>query len=130
MKIKSFDRTNVRLLSQEIEATLKTLAEKYGITLKTGRGTFRSDNFTLKLEAAVIGDNGQAVTKEVSEFQNYAALLGLQPDDLGKPFTLRGQTYIITGAKLSSRKYPVLAKNTNGKVYKFTAEDVKRGLGR
>jgi len=128
-QIKMFDRTTVRLLRDDLDAALQTVAKKYGISIQTGNARFSSENVTFKLEAAVVSESGVAVTNEASEFKRYAALLGLDEDDLGKSFSYRGQPYEIVGAKLSSRKYPILVKNRNGKVYKFMVADVREALG-
>jgi hypothetical protein len=128
-KINEFDRTNLRLLRGDVQSALATIAKKYGIDLRLGTGRFSSENVTFKLEGSVIRAEG-VVTREAAEFRQYADLLGLEAGDLGKTFTQAGKRFEITGAKLSSSKYPILARNVlNGKVYKFRVADVREALG-
>jgi hypothetical protein len=127
-KINTFDRTNLRLLRDDVQSALNAVAEKYGIDLRLGTGRFASENVTFNLEGSVIGAEG-VVTREAAEFRQYADVLALEASDLGKTFQYRGQPYEIVGARLSNSKYPVLAKNRNGKVYKFRVADVREALG-
>ena len=128
-KINEFDRTNLRLLRDDVESALNAVGKKYGIDLRLGTGRFSSENVTFRLEGSVIRAEG-VVTREAAEFRQYADLLGLEASDLGKTFTQGGRRFEITGAKLSSRKYPILARNVlNGKVYKFRVADVREALG-
>jgi hypothetical protein len=127
-KIKTFDRTNLRLLRDDVESALNAVADKYGIDLRLGTGRFASENVTFRLEGSVVRAEG-VVTREAAEFSQYADLFALEASDLGRTFQYRGQRYEIVGARLSNSKYPVLAKNRNGKVYKFTAADVREALG-
>ncbi len=128
-KINEFDRTNLRLLRDDVESALNAVGKKYGIDLRLGTGRFSSENVTFRLEGSVIRAEG-VVTREAAEFRQYADLLGLEASDLGKTFQHRGQPYEIVGAKLSSSKYPIFARNVlNRKVYKFRVADVREALG-
>ncbi len=126
MAITKFDRATCRLLSQEIEAALKAVAQKHGVAIKAGSGSFADTTFKLKVEVSVISASGVAQSSVVTDFEQHAKFLGLQESDLGKSFLFRGTSYTICGLKLSGRKYPILAKNKNGKVYKFQVSDVRR----
>jgi hypothetical protein len=82
------------------------------------------------LKVSVLDGDGKAITEESESFRSNAKLLGLEPDDLGKEFTFRGQLYTICGLKPKSRKYPVIARSDNGKDYKFGSRTVLSALGR
>jgi hypothetical protein len=127
LKLKSFDRQTIRLLRERIDSALHQIAQEYGISITAGNARFTPENVRLKLELAVIGENGVESIAAV-DFRKYAILLGLKSEDLGKTFLFRGKPYTIVGAKTSSHKYPILAKNKNGKVYKFQSQDVMRLL--
>jgi hypothetical protein len=128
MKIDRFDRTNLGLLRSDLEAALAGVAKKYGVSLNLGAGRFSSDNVTFKLEGAVIRAEG-VVTKEAAAFKSYAEIWGLEPGDLGKTFVQGRKTFQIVGAKPSSHKYPILAKELGtNKSYKFTVADIRRRL--
>jgi hypothetical protein len=44
-------------------------------------------------------------------------------------FSGKNGIYKITEIKLANRKYPVIATNSEGKLYKFTTESIKSYLG-
>jgi hypothetical protein len=129
MKITSFDRTNLRALAADIDAALKTVADKYGISLKERGCSFMANNATFKIEGAVIGSDGNTMTAERQDFIRYAEMYDLKTTDLGRLFTFNGEGYTITGLKSRSNKAPILAKSEkNGKSYKFPVALVKAGL--
>jgi|GEM_PF-716710 len=129
-QITSFDRSTCRLLRNELDATLKSLADKYDISIKAGGARFSSDNATFKLEIATKGSDGQVNSREKTDFEIYAGVFGFKSDDFGATFRLYGEDYTIIGLKPRSRKYPVLGKRKDGKVYKLNATDVLMAMGR
>jgi hypothetical protein len=129
-RLASFDRYTCRMLRAEIDAALKQVAEKHGISLRAGNARFGPDNMSMKLEAAIISSDGQVKSPERTDFERHAAMFGFKADDLGATFPFRGTTYEIVGLKVRSRKYPVLGKRADGKTFKFNANDVLRAMGR
>jgi hypothetical protein len=124
--ITTFDRAACAVLSDDVMAALEAVAAKHGIQIKRGRGTFSGGNFTMKIEASVIGEGGRPETKEALCFQRYAASEGLSPNDLYTEFTIASGTYEIVGFKPRSRKYPILAvKVGDGRTFKFAAETIR-----
>jgi hypothetical protein len=123
------DRNKVRLISAEIDAALKDIANRHNIQLTTGGGTFSSNNFTIKVNGSAISSDGSVMTKEAEDFKSHAFLFGLKAEDLGKTFFQGGKMYEIVGCKPRSSKYPILAQCKNdGKTYKFTANSIKGAL--
>lgn len=126
--IKTIDRETCRLLRDRIEQALAPLGQELGIKFNAGNASFNPSNVTFKLEAAITNADGSVETKEATDFKQLASLYGLKADDYGKPFSTFNGTYNICGLARKSHKFPILAKNAKGKVYKFAVEQVKLGL--
>lgn len=124
-KIKALDLRN------KLQNYLNSFAGEHEIQVVVGNGVLTSSNVTFKVELAELADNGEAQTREISNFKKYAAILGLKPEDLGRTFESRGKTLKIIGCKPSSSKYPILAQDVNtGRHFKFPAAYVKNLLER
>lgn len=119
-----FDRSRVKLLRIQLEAHLKELADKLDVNIQLSRATFTPNNVTFKMEVAKIGDDGLVVNSAVIDFQRYAVMYGLQPDDLHRTFVMDSRIYKIVGLKTRRSKYPVLCE-CNGKVFKLSPQIVK-----
>ena len=115
----------------ELNAALPAIAEKLGITLKTGNASYsREGTATFKLEAAVFSTAGEALSKEAVAFKQLATTYGLVAGDLGREFSTHQGTYIVTGAAPKSYKFPILCRNkADGKIYKFPEKTVAMKLG-
>jgi hypothetical protein len=133
MTIKEFNRTNCRTLMAEVEAALKPIAEKHGLTLDRKGRTFYRDQMPVMFQFLVTqkDEDGNALSAAGQEFKKNAFRVGLEPDDLGKEFMSRGEKYRITGLNLRRRKYPISAERLrDGKSFKFGADTVKFNLQR
>ena len=117
-KVTTFNRQNIRQINSEIEAALKSIANKYGVEVKLGNTRFTGANFTTKVQVATVGEGGITMSKEATDFNRYKNSLGINMD-LGQEFERSGKTYTIVGLKPRSRQYPVLAKCSDGKTYKL-----------
>lgn len=120
-KVTSFNRQNIRQINSELEAALKQVAEKYGLEVKLGNTRFTSDNFTTKVQVATVGEGGITMSKEATDFNRYKTILGINME-LGQEFQRSGKTYTIVGLKPRSKKYPILAKCSDGKTYKLPVD--------
>ena len=129
-KIKKLDRPTVKYIKKRLESAVKPLAEELGVAIDLGNCTFKTSNCKFQLKFAVLDPDGKAMTEESESFTSSAKLFGLEPDDLGKEFMYRRQSYTICGLKPKSRKYPVIARSDNGKDYKFACRTVLEALGR
>ena len=128
-KINQFDRTNLRMIREMIDQELADLGERLGVSIKAGSASFTSNNATYKLQIATISEEGEICTKEAEDFKLYCFRWGLAPDDLGREFNFRGNTYTITGAKPRSYQYPILAtRGYDGKSFKFAVDQIKSML--
>lgn len=122
------NKTKAGLLSTRVVEHLKAIEDELGVTFSVGRGTFDDSSFTMKLQITENGENGEKQDKMALDFKQYATLLGLHPNDLGKTINLGGLHCVLVGAKMSYRKYPIIAKKPNGSLVKLPVDDVKRGL--
>jgi hypothetical protein len=50
--INQIDRPTARLLAEEIAAALKPIAEKHGVSITNGGGSFTPSTFSMKLKVA------------------------------------------------------------------------------
>jgi len=129
-KITKLDKPTVKYIGKRSETAVKPLAKELGVVIDLGNCTFQTSNCRFQLKVAVLDPNGKPITEETDSFRSNAKLFGLEPEDLGKEFVFRGQSYTICGFKPKSRKYPVIAQSDNGKNYKFACQTVLRALGR
>ena len=129
-KITKLDKPTVKYIGKRLKTAVKPLAKELGVMIDLGNCTFQTSNCRFQLKVAVLDPNGKPITEEIDSFRSNAKLFGLEPEDLGKEFVFRGQSYTICGFKPKSRKYPVIAQSDNGKNYKFACQSVLRALGR
>jgi len=120
-KVTSFNRQNIRQINSELEAVIKQVAEKYGLEVKLGNTRFTGDNFTTKVQVATVAEGGITMSKEATDFNRYKTILGINMD-LGQEFQRSGKTFTIVGLKPRSKKYPILAKCSDGKTYKLPVD--------
>jgi hypothetical protein len=125
-KIKQFTRRNLRELRAEVDEALERIGRGHGVAIQVGSGSFTGAAARFKVELRITENPAERI--EAAEFRRHAALLGLRPDDLGREFTIQGTAYRIIGAKLSRRKYPIIAENARGTKYAFSAQEVRRAL--
>jgi len=120
-KVTSFNRQNIRQINSELEAVIKQVAEKYGLEVKLGNTRFTGDNFTTKVQVATVAEGGITMSKEATDFNRYKTILGINME-LGQEFQRSGKTFTIVGLKPRSKKYPILAKCSDGKTYKLPVD--------
>jgi len=125
MKITSFDRKNIESICSDIDSALKTVGEKYGVSLSTKGGTFSPDEFRTKL----ICKTSEA-TNPKKDFENKASLLGLDASILNTTFVSNGATYTVVDLAPSSHKYPVIGESAKGTKYKFSLDVLKKKSGK
>jgi hypothetical protein len=127
MTMNQFDKPTCRLLAEEIDRALQPVAERHGIVIQHGRGSFSPTNYTLKIECSV-RLNGETVTPEAEAFKRYAEHYGLKPEDLGKIISHAGSQFRIVGLKPNSRRFPILAERLpDGKRFVLPAYAMGKG---
>ncbi len=122
MAVIEFTRKNLKDIREDIKDALKAVETKYGIVIKQGNISFADNSFKMKLEAFV-GESDADAGKIV--WDSWCFKYGLKSEDFGKTFKSNGTEFTVCGMKPKSTKYPVLAQNAAGTVYKFSAQVVK-----
>ncbi len=128
-KVTEFNRQNLEAIRKHIQNSLDVAAEHFGITLKLGRIGFSNDNFKASLEAATIGNDGEANTREAQDYTRFAPSEGIAAP-LGSVIRINGgKEHKLVGFRSRSPKMPFLAKSlADGRVFKLTPNGVKLGL--
>jgi hypothetical protein len=122
MELNKIERKTCTLLRPEVEAALAELAEKYGLKIHAGNASFNDSAVTFKLELAL-----QGYDRDKDEFMSVCQFYDLKPEDYGREFRSRGQTYRLVGINSRSPKYCFMGERADGKRFKFT-ESIKRQL--
>jgi hypothetical protein len=131
MKTEKFDKQNLSALRQEINAALKSVAEKYGINVNCGNARFMASTATFKLELATIGENGAATSPHAESFKAIGKLYGFESSDLGRSFLSNGSEFVITGLNTKCARFPVCASRVpDGRGFKFPTDAILAKLGR
>ena len=127
------DRAFLRTFASDAEAALTEIADDYGLKISYKGGSFARDGrfATIKFEmVAPDATTGETLSREELDFKLFASSYGFEPEDLGRPFTVRGEVYHITGLKSRRPKFPICAERVkDGKPFKFPAEAVKPRRG-
>ena len=116
MTIAEFDRHSLNDVREKMTGALAIL-EEVGVHAEVGRISFDAQSATVKVQISIIGEGGEVVTKEATDYNRYREMHDLR--ELGSEFVDRGETYTITGFKPRSTKYPVLVTRADGKRFKF-----------
>ena len=104
----------------DFEQAMKSLEEKYNITVELKKITYAANSFKSTIEARKVGLND-------AEWNWYCGEYGLKAEDLGKMFLYNHKWYKIVGIKRGV-KFPIQTQREDGKSFSFTAEAVKQSL--
>ena len=116
------DRAKAKVVRAALEKALKTIDPALGLNFEIGNGRYSYTEIEFKVIA--LEKSSGSSSRAEADWKKYAASFGLSEVNLGDTFMLRGKVFEITGLKPRSHKYPVLATRSDGKVFKFPAEDV------
>jgi hypothetical protein len=119
------DRATVGELHAQLQQALEDFAEARGLKVMVGDASFTSNNVVFKVELAVVGPGGNAITREAEAFLHHAACCGLSPDHLGKTISRAGRILKIVGLNTRSRTAPILVADETGQVFKLPAATVR-----
>jgi len=125
MQTTTFDRTAVERIRIDLDAAIKAVAEKHGISGLLGRGSFTDVTLTIKAEFATLSIDSEVNSKEAEAFKQNAAYYGVDCAAIGKTFRHLGTDYTLTGMNPKATNYPYLGRRADGKTFKF-ANDVVR----
>jgi hypothetical protein len=125
MKIDRIDRDALRLIAATAMPALQAALAPFGITVKPARSKYSNGSTgTFQVELVAAGAN-----PEREEFERWASLMGFEPSDFGREFTVNRVRYALCGIAPGRSKYPIIGERTlTGVRYKFTADAVKRAF--
>jgi hypothetical protein len=127
MKITEINRQIFKLIKDEMESACEGIAEKYGLSIKyKGGGRFGPSNGTLPFEIAVLAKGGKVLSAEVTEYNQFADRLDLDPKMLGAVVRFHGSLFTITGLTMRRPRFPINALSARGTRYKLPLDGVRR----
>jgi len=122
-------KDNIDMIKTRILEALLPVGEELGLSFDFGRGTYNPNNFVTQLEVMIDNDDGVAMSREATDFQQHSWKYGLRSDQLGAVFPSDNSDYRIVGCKIKNRKYPIIVEDINsGNRYKFAASAVKAAV--
>lgn len=126
MKIDRFNRANARTLSEAVIEAVQPVAEKFGVQIKQGNGSFTPTDYKIKLICAVQSTDGTYETPERTDFKQFAPIYGVTASDIDMEFKWNGEKYKLIGIKPRSKKFPFIGQRVeDGRKFKFGADIVK-----
>lgn len=127
---KKLTKTIVSRISEDITKAVKRVAEAHDVVIRSAGGSYGPQNATIKLEIAVLSEDGAAMTEERKAYLECCEAYGLPREYLDKEFTHNGSRMKVVGLKLRSPKFPVLLEDCDsGKRFKFNVRGLKRSMG-
>ena len=126
-KVQRIDRDTCRKIAEAIDEALKSVSERFGLSIQPSRGSYGSTNVKFTVEAAVIGEDGAAITPELKDLKGWLHRQGYEESVAGSvgevpklgPCKLVGYNY-------RAPKYPFLVEQVEtGTVYKYAREIIK-----
>ena len=127
------DRIKAKRIINDVDDALKSIAKKHSLTTSVSRDSFVGNcRFTptgLDMKVSFVDaetKKGETVTyPEQNAFKAYAYEFGLDPDWLGQTYVSGGHEYTVFGLKTRAKKYKVLIKRNDGRLFKITPGALK-----
>jgi hypothetical protein len=126
MQFKSFDPSNLKAIRTDLDAALKIIGGKYGITMRSGNGKCSKHAATIKIEAAIPVTVDPAA--ELAEKAYFA-------DQMKTLFRLTAHTTmngrVLVDWHQRKHAYPFIYRDTrkNNKLFKCSEADAKLYFG-
>lgn len=120
-------KDKIEVLSGDLRQAVKEVGEKHNVKVTLGTMRYGDADVTCKLTGLDMDATGGKNQEEL-DYEKRHHYYGLPADGIGREFDHFGKTFVITGLKPTRRKYPVSAKNAEGKGFKFPAKAVIDGI--
>lgn len=117
----------LKAIRADADAALAAVAQKHGVVLRCGNGSYAETTAHLKLEIALGAAEGERPShvKAREDWNKGAVLFGLQKEWLGKDMPRRGKPAVtIIGLMPKRQRFPVLVREEGGKEVLLTIEEV------
>jgi hypothetical protein len=128
--LSTLERPTITHLQDRIDSTVQPLAKKLRVQVTRRGVTWFPESATFRLQLVLTRPDGEVVDEKAEDFKRMARVHGFREDDLGKTFHFNRKPFTLCGWARYSRRYTVLAKNPQGKIYKFAVADIKEALTR
>ena len=93
-----------------------------------GNIRYNGSNFSAKFEMAVVGENGEAVTKIATDFERYKKAKGINAE-VGDLLVIQGERFEVQGYKAGASKYPIIIKSLDkGGTYKISVSQLNMSV--
>lgn len=110
----AFSQAEAGNLKKDIEAALKEVADKHGLTFAWGnRGTISTTGFGVKVELNKTTADGQDATA-IEEFNRAAWRYDLRPEDYGTEFSYAGRKLKLVRINTRARAWPFECEGVGG----------------
>lgn len=121
-----FTKKEFTSFRNDVEEALKSLEEKYGVTIDVGHISYSEFDFTAQLK--VTKNDGKTDGRKLL-FEQYCRLYGFEPEDYERELNLSGKVFKLVGFNPRSPKNccSIYCEADNG-TYKCSAEAVKFGF--
>ena len=121
-----FNRKGFEVFRVDVEAALKNVAEKHGVSIDCGKISYTEFDFNMQLK--VTKNDGNTDGKKLL-FEQDCILYGFSKEDYEREFFANGKQFKLVGFNRKSPKnccsiYCI----TDGKTYQCSAEMVKRAF--
>lgn len=129
-KVIGFNSASCKDVGEMVSQTLENLGKELGIKFNYKGGSFSPTSFTFKIKADLINAAGVNESQR-QQFEQFAAMFGMLPEDYGKTVQIKRSIFKIVGIAPNSWKYPILVENiVSGKGWKYPASTIQLLLGR
>jgi hypothetical protein len=108
-----------------IDNALKGDGEAFGLTFKAGNCKYLGATATFQLEVSIEGTSGEA-----EDFKRFCHLYLLVPTDIGRTFTMHGDTFKLIGIKPRKKNAIICENIATGRRYAFHDEMVRLYLNK
>jgi hypothetical protein len=112
-------------LQKEMIAACRAVAKTHGLVVEDD-GVQEMDlrsSFTFSLRVGIPEPDGTIFEPGKALFEVMAERYGLAPSDLGREFTVRGETFRVTGLNPNRPKYPIdVERLPDRRGFKFPAD--------
>lgn len=115
--VKQFDQKSVYEVRKAMLEQLKGLCDEFGLTISSTKGRYSERSYDITFSLDIPGD--PSIDTQRLEFEALAPVFDLTPEDYMRSFSMCGKKFQLVGFKLKNRKYPVIAQDTAGQLYKF-----------
>jgi len=127
--MKTFDKTTLKVLREDINKALEQVAQTHGITIHAGNCSYDSELCTFKLGCQIEGALSQTekdLEDELAYRLTSSFKLSLDRSKVGK---LEGREYTLIGYKTRARKRPFVVLGKNGKQYVIDERTAEKLFG-